>query len=97
MVKLKSVSHIGLDRQIKKLSNDLVNDCSVRQSGVLQVMRFRQSPDGPEEGVYVRIDSPPEVEGADPIALAWIVSPYDLLCLAHQILEEFDPSKKRDS
>ena len=71
-------------------AGELVNDCSVYRSGQLQFLRFQQLPDGPE-GVYLRINVDPESGRNEKISLALIVSPYDLLRFAHQILDELDP------
>lgn len=97
MAKIKSLGQTSFAERFGWLEKELINDCSVYRSGRLQFLEFPQSPDGPEgvEGTYLRIDlgADPELGRVEKQSFALLVSRYDLLCFARQILDELDPRR----
>ena len=93
MAKIDSIHRVNVQQDVKSLETVVGKNCRV-WSCQLQLHGFLRSTDSEtsEELYYLKAEF--EI-GDSQKSFAMLVSPYDLLCFAHQILDELDPGRQR--
>ena len=91
MAKIGSIHKMNVQQDVRELEREVGSDCHV-WSGELQVHGFPRSGDFETLGdvYYLRADFQ---VGKSRESFALLVSPYDLLVFAQQILDELNPVK----
>ena len=95
MAKIHSIHRVNVQQDIKELETEVGSDCCV-WSGQLQLHGFPRSDSSETSGdvYYLKADFE---AGDGRKSFAMMVSPYDLLCFAHQILDGLDPQRQKTS